>query len=224
MGYDRFDDLSRCLASTTSRRVILKTVIASIGGAITAVRAPAALAKPDKVTVCVLPPGEFLYTPKQLPPAAAQAQVNSGKAIYPIVTSDDFCPEGCGPECLHCPQTEIGGVCTKCVNGQCTCPDSEAGTFSYQGGQDGTTPLLGTQYQIFNYDTSTLMIGNIPLSGVQTVTDATGVVVFGPFPGDSSVCIKEVGTPAGSTLIGPNYACLHLGCGHQFLWDFRHDP
>lgn len=40
----------------------------------------------------------------------------------------------------------------------------------------------------------------------------------------SSVCLREMVTPPGYTMIGPGFACLHLGCGHSFPWDFRHEP
>jgi len=224
MADDRFDRLTRVLASPHSRRSLLGLILGSTGGA--ASRAPAALAKPDdKVTVCILDVTAFAYNPKLLPAPAAEAQVTSGKAVYPIVTSDDFCAEPCGPSCQRCPQRLPSHTCTKCVNGECTCPDSEAGAISFSGGQEGTAPLVGTSYQIFNYDDTTQTIGGTALSGVQAVTDATtGIVVFGPFPGDAPVCVKEVATPPGYSLIGHDFACLHLGCGHQFLWDFRHEP
>jgi hypothetical protein len=195
----------------------------AIPGSLAVVRQQATLAKSGKkVVVCVHDP-QTVFTPKALPPPAAEAQVISGKAVYPVMNSDDFCAFPCGPQCLLCPQLP-SSVCTKCVDGACTCPDSEAVARSVQGGLDGSAPLLGTSYQVFNYDTSTQTIGGIALSGIEIVTDPTGKVAFGPYPGDSSVCVKEMGTPSGYTLIGHDYACLHLGCGHTFIWAFYHEP
>ena len=59
---------------------------------------------------------------------------------------------------------------------------------------------------------------------VEFTDRASPVVVFGPFPGDAPVCIKEVVTPAGYTVLHSDFACLHLGCADQFLWDFRPRP
>jgi hypothetical protein len=228
MNDDRFDYLTRVLASPNSRRTMLKLLAGStLTGAIAASQPPAALAKPDeKVTICFWNADTFEYSPKYLPPPAAKVFVDQGKADYAIDTDyDTYCAFPCGPDCLICQQRPVTHTCNKCIGGVCTCPDADAGTFSFQGGPEGTTPLLGTSYQIFNYDETTQTIGAIALSGVQTVTDAaTGIVVFGPYPGDAPVCIREVSTPAGYTLIGHDFACLHLGCADQFLWDFRHNP
>jgi hypothetical protein len=222
MAEHRFDHLARTLATSTDRRSLLGFLVVALPGGALAARHQGAFATPDKVPICVTKDGG--YTPKALPPPAAQAQVNSGKAVYPLMNSDDFCAFPCGPECLACPQRLPSHTCTKCVNGECTCPDSHAVAWSVQGGLGSTTTLLGSSYQAFNYDESTQTIGSIALSGVQTVTDPSGRVSFGPFPGDAPVCLREVATPAGYTVIGHDFACLHLGCGHEFVWDFAHEP
>ena len=225
---DRVDDLARLLASTTNRRALLRSMAASgIAGAVVAARPGGARSRPaaanDKVVVCVWHAGEG-YTPKLLPSPAAETFVAHGKALYPIQTSDDYCAFPCGPQCLSCPQRLPSHVCTLCVDGACVCPPSAIWVTSLQGGVGGTAPLLGTKYQVFNYDESTLTIGGTPLSGVEEATDATGIVVFDGFPGDSSACVKEVETPAGYAVVGFDFACLHLGCGHEFVWPFYHEP
>jgi hypothetical protein len=225
---DRFDNVLRLLASTKSRRSLLKALVASgMTGAIAAARQNSALAKPpadkEKVEICVWDADSAQYTPTFLPPAAADALVDHDKALYPVQNSDDPCAFPCGPQCLLCPQLP-SHTCTICVDGECTCPPCDIWAMSFQGGWDGTVPLLGTKYQMFNYDESTQTIGSIPLSDIKEVTDATGIVVFADFPGDGEFCVKEVETPAGYTVLHADFACLHLGCGGFVAYDFHHEP
>lgn len=224
MHHYQFDSLTRLLASTDDRRSLLKRVaVAAIGGSLAAARAHDSLAQSTakKVEICIWDGDIQEYVPKYLPPPAANTFVDHGKAFYPIQTSDIGCDRPCGPQCLSCGQIPPYSYCTKCVDGACTCAPSTFGAVSTQGGAAPTTwtPLLGTTYQVYSADQST------PLTGVKEVTDPEGSVVFDEtFPGNAVVCMREVETPVGYTLLGDEWHCLALGCGDRFMVNFSHTP
>ncbi len=129
MNQDRFDDLARTLASTTSRRTVLKTLAGSAAGGLLALLGVGEVAADDTCK----PAGKKCNK---------HAQCCSGNCVNDTCAA---CPSGsklCNGRCIpqsHCcgggdcayGQTCENGVClTPLFRGLCVCNDSSTHTLS----------------------------------------------------------------------------------------------